>query len=108
MGMSISVRGCPIEMDMGWGTYTNFVNSIYEHIKTNHESKCLKGTIKFLEIETNDKTLGYLDCRDIYKDIQDMPDEGKVYGYAWNQKSLTDFKNMLKFSWKNRRVMWFT
>ncbi len=83
MGMTISVRGCPTEMDMGWGSYSNLIEHITKHIVENHGSKCLKGTINFLKIETNDKTLGYLDCRDVYK-------------------------YMLKYSWKNRRVMWFT
>lgn len=107
MGVTIKTKHFK-DYDMGYGTFARFRNDIAEFVP----SVPNQGTIKFLEQSDCDGKLSYKDCKELLSDINEMPDNGKYYGYLGRGKyeSLTIpiFKMMLSIAYRYRcNLYWF-
>ena len=84
------------DYDMGYMSFYRLRNDIAQFISETPK----KGTISFLEQSDCEGKLTPKQCKDLLKDIKDMEDKGKYYGYlgrgAENCLTITKFKALLK------------
>ena len=89
------------EYDIPYSKFAKLRDDIYVFLKQKTDQNPLEeGTLLFLEMADCDGKLSYKDCKQILKDIQEMPDSGRLYGYVGrgsdNCLTITKFKELLK------------
>ena len=132
MGLTIRANNgkCPIEFDMGYGSFYRLRTAIGEKLAgstyitwlaTNeHTPKALlhtycvalleaigEATYNFLVQSDGDGELSYKECKEVYEQIKDMKVDG-LFGYCWCARPFTDFKELLKYCYSHRtKLIWF-
>lgn len=101
MGVTIKTKHFK-DCDMGYITFGRFRDDIAKFVPSNPN----RGTIRFLEQCDCEGKLSYKECKELLSDINDMPDNGKYYGYLGMgiHESLTIplFKEMLSAAYRYR------
>lgn len=84
---------------MGYITFYCLRNDILEYLKSK-DDKARAGTVSFLTQCDVEGNLTYKECRDLLKDISDMEDKGRLYGYVGRGidtcLTVTKLKTLLK------------
>ena len=96
---------CTRHWDMGYFAFNTLREDIESHLTAQHREPSA-ATAAFLEAYDTDGSLGFLQCRDLLKDINDMPDAGHVYGYQGRGPeacmTIADFKQVLQDCYSSR------
>lgn len=100
MGVTLKNRFSK-EYNIPYSKFAKLRDDIDVFLITNHDPDSPREeTLSFLEKIDCDGKISYRECKQILKDIQDMPDEGRVYGYVGRGENtcltITKFKELLK------------
>jgi hypothetical protein len=133
MGVNIRAKGFPIEMEMGYGTFTRFRSAIANHIGAYEgnpylasfpdgsenmqgfidnlndlirKKKISHHTAFFLVASDAEGRLKPDTCAAILQDISDMPEQDDWYGYVWSRYGrISDFRQILRHCIRERRCL---
>ena len=131
MGVSIYAKNkkCPIEFDMGYGSFLSLRKFIGEELAGQAYLNWLKtddstpkdrlhricelfhtfvgdATYNFLTQSDCDGELSYKECKEVLNNIKDLTNDD-TYGYIYCQHSFEDFKELLQYCYSHRtKLMW--
>ena len=100
------------DWDMGYMRFNKLREDIKDYLWRNRDGIATVATVHFLNQSDCDGKLTHKECKCLLNDIEDMPDEGYLYGYIGrgeeNCMTLTDFKAMLQSCYSHRcNLIWF-